>query len=83
MDLIIVSTPPHSLLKLIPWLRKKFPKAMLIADLRDPWSFRSTFKKKWKWRNDLNNQFELKWLNTFDLVVVVSDRMKKKISKNY
>ena len=81
VDLIIVSTPPHSLLKLIPWLRKKFPKAMLIADLRDPWSFRSTFKKKWKWRNDLNNQFELKWLNTFDLVVVVSDRMKKKYQK--
>lgn len=43
---IIISTPPHSLLLLIPWIKSRYPSVAVIMDMRDAWSFRPMYRSK-------------------------------------
>lgn len=43
-DHIVISTPPHSLQLLVPWIREELPDVNIISDFRDAWSFRSMYQ---------------------------------------
>jgi len=43
-DILIVSTPPHSWLRIIPWVKYQYPTLPLIVDFRDGWTSTGLFR---------------------------------------
>lgn len=45
-DVVIVSTPPHSWLRVIPWIKANYPNYPIIIDFRDGWTSTGIFRAK-------------------------------------
>lgn len=72
---IIVSTPPHSLLLLIPWIKCTYPSIEVVMDMRDAWSFRPMYRFKGK-KQDSIKKNEANIINQADSCVYVTNGLR-------
>ena len=85
VDLVVVSTPPHGLLGIVPWIRRiAGSAATLIVDLRDPCTFGHRFMAKASpLGRALLSRYERRAFGTADEVWVVSKGMRDRYLEKY
>lgn len=76
-DVIIVSVPPHSWLRIIPWLKLKYPSLPLIIDFRDGWTSTGIFRAKSSIRRFWQDYIEKKVILSTDGVIFMSLGLKR------
>ena len=76
-DILIVSTPPHSWLRIIPWVKYQYPTLPLIVDFRDGWTSRGIFRAKSFIRRYWQDYIEKRVIISADGLVFVSPGLKK------
>ena len=76
-DVVIVSTPPHSWLGIIPWLKHKYPTLPLIIDFRDGWTSTGIFRSTSFIRRCWQDYIEKRVILSADGLVFVSSALKK------
>jgi len=76
-DVIIVSVPPHSWLRIIPWLKNKYSSLPLIIDFRDGWTSTGIFRAKSSIRRFWQDYIEKKVILSADGVVFMSLGLKR------
>jgi len=74
---IIVSVPPHSWLRIIPWLKLKYPSLPLIIDFRDGWTSTGIFRAKSSIRRFWQDYIEKKVILSADGVIFMSLGLKR------
>jgi len=79
VDLIVTTGPPHSVHLIGHRLKKHYPHIPWMADFRDPWTSVYYYKdlQTGKIADFLHHQMEASIVEKADLVLVVSDRMKR------
>ena len=73
---IIISTPPHSLLLLIPWVKSKYPSVTVVMDMRDGWSIRPLYKAQGE-KQRLMEWHEAEIIKHADACVYVSSGLRE------
>lgn len=76
-DVIIVSVPPHSWLRIIPWLKNKYSSLPLIIDFRDGWTSTGIFRAKSSIRRFWQDYIEKKVILSADGVIFMSLELKR------
>ena len=76
-DVIIVSVPPHSWLRIIPWLKIKYPSLPLIIDFRDGWTSTGIFRAESSIRRFWQDYIEKKVILSADGVIFMSLGLKR------
>jgi len=76
-DVIIVSVPPHSWLRIIPWLKNKYSLLPLIIDFRDGWTSTGIFRAKSSIRRFWQDYIEKKVILSADGVIFMSLGLKR------
>jgi len=75
-DILIVSTPPHSWLRIIPWMKYKYPTLPLIIDFRDGWTSTGLFRANSFIRKCWQDYIEKRIIFSADGLVFVSSGSK-------
>jgi len=76
-DILIVSTPPHSWLRIIPWVKSQYPALPLIVDFRDGWTSIGLFRAKSFIRKYWQDYIERRIISSADGLVFVSPGLEK------
>lgn len=76
-DVVIVSTPPHSWLRIIPWIKNKNPNYPIIIDFRDGWTSTGIFRAKSFIRRCWQDYIEKKVILSADGVIFMSLGLKR------
>jgi hypothetical protein len=76
-DVIIIYVPYHSWLRIIPWLKLKYPSLPLIIDFRDGWTSTGIFRAKSFIRRCWQDYIEKKVILSADGVIFMSLGLKK------
>jgi len=76
-DVIIVSVPYHSWLRIIPWLKLKYPSLSLIIDFRDGWTSTGIFRAKSFIQRRWQDYIEKKVILSADGVIFISLGLKR------
>jgi len=76
-DILILSTPPHSWLRIIPWLKNKYSSLPLIIDFRDGWTSTGLFTANNCVRRYWQDYIEKKVIRSSDGVVFISPALEK------
>jgi len=76
-DILILSTPPHSWLRIIPWMKYKYPTLPLIIDFRDGWTSTGLFTANNCVRRYWQDYIEKKVIRSSDGVVFISPALEK------
>ena len=82
-DVVIVSVPPHSWLRIIPWLKLKYPLLPLIIDFRDGWTSTGIFRAKSLIRRSWQDYLEKMVILSADGLVFVSPGLKEFYCNKY
>jgi len=82
-DVVIVSVPPHSWLRIIPWLKLKYPLLPLIIDFRDGWTSTGIFRAKSLIRRSWQDYLEKTVILSADGLVFVSPGLKEFYCNKY
>ncbi|GAH74579.1 unnamed protein product [marine sediment metagenome] len=76
-DILIVSAPPHSWLRIIPWVKYQYPTLPLIIDFRDGWTSTGLFRANSFIRKCWQDYIEKRIIFSADGVVFVSPVLEK------
>ncbi len=82
IDLIYVTTPPHSV-SILGLLLKKYSKVPYILDIRDDWVENRYFASKLWHRKKLEKYFEARAITAADAIIVVTQESMDLIAKKY
>jgi len=76
-DILIVSTPPHSWLRIIPWVKSQYPALQSIVDFRDGWTSTGLFRAKSFIRKYWQDYIEKRIISSAGGLVFVSPGLEK------
>ncbi len=76
-DILIISTPPHSWLRIIPLVKSQYPALPLIVDFRDGWTSTGLFRAKSFIRKYWQDYIEKRIISSADGLVFVSPGLEK------
>lgn len=82
-DVVIVSVPPHSWLRVVPWLKLKYPLLPLIIDFRDGWTSTGIFRAKSLIRRSWQDYLEKRVILSANGLVFVSPGLKEFYCNKY
>ncbi len=82
IDVIIVTVPPYSVVKIIPKLKKRFPNVKIILDFQDSWVVPALLNNK-TISSYRARKIEKKSVAAADMVVFIGDVMKEHYDKHY
>lgn len=74
-DTIIIGMTPFSFYKIGKFIKNLDPQIKLIADLSDPFTGSAVVLKKATIYNSIRKRFESKYINFFDKIVVLNERI--------
>lgn len=76
-DILIVSAPPHSWLRIIPWAKSQYSALPSIVDFRDGWTSTGLFRAKSFIRRCWQDYLEKRIISSADGLVFVSPGLEK------
>ena len=76
-DILIVSTPPHSWLRIVPWIKNQYPRLPIVIDFRDGWTSRGIFRAKSFIQRHCQDCIEKRVVLSADGLIFVSPGLKE------